>query len=192
MSDVIYPMSAYVPGRSGVRLPSGTPIPPVTNMPTSTVSDPPTFRLHFPEFGDISLYPDGQVQFYLDTSSIALDPVIWGQLMQAGVELFTAHMLALSRFAMQGGVAGGVPGLARGLMTSKSVSKVSVGYDVSVTAMEGAGPWNYTIYGQRFYWLMLMVGRAIAGYEVLGESAPETLSGLVLTWSQGVMMRWGS
>jgi Protein of unknown function (DUF4054) len=173
-----------------IPLPLGTPAPPA--IPTSTISDPPTFRSHFPEFADTTVYPDSQVQFYLDMASVCLDPCVWGSLIQPGVELMTAHMLALSQYAMQGGQAGGVPGLAKGLMTNKSVSKVSVGYDVNVTAMEGAGPWNYTIYGQRFYWLMGMVGRGNGGYEVLGSSASSILSGIALTWSRGVMMRWGS
>lgn len=172
-----------------VPLPRGTPTPPV--IPTSTVSDPPTFRSHFPEFGDTTAYPDTQVQFYLDISSASLDPNQWGTLLQPGVELMTAHMLALSAYAMRGsGAPGSVPGAAGGLVSSKSVSKVSVSYDVSVTAMEGAGPWNYTIYGQRFFWLMRMVG--IGGYEVLGDYAPDTVSGTVLTWARGVMWRWGS
>jgi hypothetical protein len=111
-------------------------------------------------------------------------------MLQPGVELMTAHMLTLSQYAMQGGAAGGAPGGARGLMSSKGVSKVNVGYDVNVTAMEGAGPWNYTMYGQRFFWLMRIVG--IGGYEVLGDLAGESMSGIVLTWSRGVMLRWGS
>jgi hypothetical protein len=36
---------------------------------------------------------------------------------------------------------------------------------------------------------MRMIG--IGGYEVLGDCAPDYLSGIVLTWSRGVMMRWG-
>jgi hypothetical protein len=111
-------------------------------------------------------------------------------MLQVGVELMTAHMLALSQYAMLGGGAGGVPGMAKGLLTSKSVSRVSVGYDVNITGVEGGGPWNYTMYGQRFYWMMRIIG--IGGYEVLGDSAVDNLSGLVLTWSRGVMMRWGS
>ncbi len=179
MSEVLEP----------VPMPQGTP-PVPSGIPTSTVTDPPTFRLHFPEFADTTTYPDAQVQFYIDIASVCLNPYRWGSLLQPGVELMTAHMLALSMYAFLGGQAGGVPGLAKGLMTNKSVSRVSVGYDVNVTAMEGAGPWNYTIYGQRFYWLMRMVG--IGGYEVLSDWAYSELSGVVLTWSHGVMMRWGS
>ena len=160
--------------------------PPV--IPTSTVSDPPTFRSHFPEFADTTVYPDAQVQFGLDISSVCLSPYRWGSLLQVGVELMTAHQLALSQRAMQGGAAGGAPGAAGGLVSNKSVSKVSVGYDVNVTAMEGGGPWNYTTYGQRFYWMMRIVG--IGGYEVLGDWAGFNLSGVVMGWSTGVMYRW--
>ena len=167
-----------------VPLPQGTPTPPV--IPTSTISDPPTFRSHFPEFGDVEAYPNAQVQFYLDISSASLSPYRWGSLIVAGVELMTAHMLAMSAYATQGG-SGGVPGIAKGLMTSKSVSKVSVGYDVSSTSVEGGGPWNYTTYGQRFYWMMRMVG--IGGYEVLSDGACGS-SGMVMGWATGVMNRW--
>jgi hypothetical protein len=178
-------MSEVIP----VPMPAGTPpVPP--GIPTSTVSTPPIFRGHFPEFGDTDTYPDTQVQFYLDVSSVSLPVYRWGSMLQVGVELMTAHMLALSQYAMLGGGAGGVPGMAKGLLTSKSVSRVSVGYDVNITGVEGGGPWNYTMYGQRFYWMMRIIG--IGGYEVLGDSAVDNLSGLVLTWSRGVMMRWGS
>ena len=164
---------------------SGAPV-----VPTSTISDPPTFRLHFPEFADVTTYADPTVQFYLDINSAILPAYRWGSMLQAGVELMTAHMLALSRRAALAGAAGGVPGGSGGPVTSKSVSKVSVGYDVNLTGMEGAGPWNYTMYGQRFYWLMRMVG--IGGYEVLSDWAGYNLSGRVLGWATGVMDRWGS
>ena len=181
MSDVVVaPVAGPVPLDT-----SGAPV-----VPTSTISDPPTFRLHFPEFGDDTVYQDPTVQFYLDINSAILPAYRWGSMLQLGVELMTAHMLALSARAMQSGSAGGTPGAAGGLVTSKSVSKVSVGYDVNSTAVEGAGPWNYTTYGQRFYWLMRMVG--IGGYEVLSDFAGVNLSGVALGWATGVMYRWGS
>jgi len=167
--------------------PPGTPPPPT--LPTSTVSTPPIFRSHFPEFGDVTTYPDTQVQFNLDLSSACLPAERWGSMLQAGVELMTAHMLALSRYAVVGGGSGGAPGMAKGLMTSKGVSKVNVGYDVNVTAVEGGGPWNYTIYGQRFYWMMRIVG--IGGYETLSISTG-AYAGELFTWATGVMYRWGA
>ena len=178
MSEVLAPL-----------LPEGTPPIPVA-LTTSTITDPATFRSHFPEFSDTTIYPDPQVQFFIDIASASLSPCRWGSALQMGVELFTAHMLAMSRASYvrsQGGAAG-VPGAASGLMNSKSVSKVSVGYDVNVTAIEGGGPWNYTSYGQRFLWWLRLFG--MGGYETLAEAGPWISP--MWTWSQGVMYRWGS
>lgn len=163
-----------------------------SGIPTSTITNPATFRAHFPEFADTSRYPDSQVQFWLDIGSVMCSAWVWGNAQQQGAELVCAHFLALGQLARQGASAvGGVPGLARGIMNSKSVSKVSVGYDVGVTAMEGAGPWNYTIYGQQYYWLVLLAGTG--GFEVLGVvNPPMSMVGLVNTWARGVMLAWGS
>ena len=163
-----------------------TTLPDAPVIPTSTVSSPPIFRSHFPEFGDVTIYPDEQVQFDLDLTSASLPACRWGNMLQAGVELMTAHMLALSRYAQVGAAGGGVPGMASGPRSSKSVSKVSVGYDVNVTAIEGGGPWNYTIYGQRFYWMLRLIG--IGGYEAL-SIAPPVLS--TYAWSTAMGMMWG-
>ncbi len=163
-----------------------TTLPDAPVIPTSTISDPPTFRSHFPEFGDDTTYPDTQVQFNLDIASASLNACRWGNMIQAGVELMTAHMLALSRYAQVGAAGGGVPGMASGPKSSKSVSKVSVGFDVNVTAVEGGGPWNYTIYGQRFYWMLRLIG--IGGYEALSISVP--LQTYAWTTALGLMTGW--
>ena len=162
-----------------------------SGIPTSVVSDPPTFRAHFPEFADTTIYPDSATQMWIDSGSVLCPPMRWGRHHQMGVELFTAHMLALQRYSTVrtlGGAPGAVPGLSTGLLNNKSVSKVSVGYDLGTTAYEGAGPWNYTIYGQQFWWWMHLMG--IGGYETLAVGLAETLTGTVLTWSRGVMGNW--
>jgi hypothetical protein len=172
-----------------VPMPAGTP-PVPSGIPTSTVTDPPTFRLHFPAFADTTRYPDPTVQFFIDMATVMCSPGVWCNLQQMGVELMTAHFLAMQQYAMQGGTGPGmVPGMASGVRTSKSVSKVSVGYDASVTAMEGWGPWNYTIYGQQYAWYAQLVGTG--GFEMLGFGN-ELMAGLVWTWARGVMMTWGS
>jgi hypothetical protein len=163
-----------------------TTLPGAPVIPTSTVSDPPTFRSHFPEFADAETYPDTQVQFDLDIASASLSACRWGNMLQAGVELMTAHMLALSRYAQVGAAGGGVPGMASGLVTSKSVSKVSVSRDVNVTAIEGGGPWNYTIYGQRFWWMARLVG--IGGYETLAIAPP--VQAFAWSTAMGMMTAW--
>jgi hypothetical protein len=167
--------------------PGADPIP--SGIPTSTCTNPTTFRQHFPSFVSAT-YPDSQVQFWLDVGSVMCNPGVWGAAQQQGAELICAHFLALGQMAAQGGSAGGVPGMASGLVTNKSVSKVSVGRDVNVTAMEGAGPFNYTTYGQQYYYLMLLAGTG--GYETLSVAYSDSMVGIVNTWARGVMLSYGS
>ena len=180
-------MSDLVPAHP-IVLPPPLIIP--SGIPTSTVTNPATFRAHFPAFADTSKYPDVQVQFQIDVCTVMCDPRVWQQLQQMGVELMTAHFLAMQQYMAQGGVAGGVPGMATGLRSSKSVSKVSVGYDQGLTGMEGWGPWNYTVYGQQYAWYAQLAGTG--GYETLALSNSDALVGTVWTWARGVMMTWGS
>jgi hypothetical protein len=163
---------------------------PPPGVPTSTVTTVALFRAHFPEFASTTTYPDVVVQMFIDTGSVLVRPERWHSLTAFGVELFTAHMLALQQMAMQGGRGGGVPGQARGLQTNKSVSKVSVGYDYSMVGMEGWGIFNLTMYGQQFAFYAELFGTG--GFEVLGIGYEPQLAGVVWTWTNGVMMRWGS
>lgn len=166
------------------------PVPVPFALPPSPYSDVATFRSHYPEFSDTTVYPDGRVQMFLDTGSVMFNPAKWGYYLPMAVELFTAHMLALGQYAAvraAGGGAMAVPGLSSGLMTNKSVSKVSVGYDVTTTAIEGAGPWNYTIYGQQLMWFMSWIGAG--GFETLALTMPG-LAGHVTEWATGVMGLW--
>lgn len=166
---------------------AAVPTPP-WEAPTSMISDPDSFRAAFPEFADPDIYPDPQVQTYLDIGTMLAGPR-WGGLRQTGAHLVCAHMLALSRHAaLRAGAGGGAaPGISTGLLTSKSVSKVSVGYDVGSTGIDGGGPWNYTTYGGQYLWLMKLVGTG--GYETLALGNP-SMAGQVNTWARGVQIGW--
>jgi hypothetical protein len=168
-------------------LPPGTIIPPV-GIPTSTVTNPATFRAHFPVFASATTYPDVAVQAFIDVGSIMLSASRWCELQQMGVELFTAHMLSMQQYSMQGSAAG-VPGAPRGLMTNKAVSKVSVGYDYAMTGTEGWGIFNSTSYGQQliFFWSLVGAGP----YEALQDVTVSSM-GLMWGWSTSLLFRWGS
>jgi hypothetical protein len=47
---------------------------------------------------------------------------------------------------------------ASGIVSSKSVDKVSVSYDTSGAMEAGAGHWNLTTYGTRYIRLVKLVG----------------------------------
>jgi hypothetical protein len=162
--------------------------PPPSGIPTSDVLTVATFREHRPEFANDTTYPDSVVQLYLDTGSVMMTQYMWGGMRLLGVELFACHMLALQQYATRSMT--GIPGAGVGVPTSKSVSKVSVSYDVTLSSMEGGGPWNLTIYGQQWLWLVQLVGTG--GFEVLSIGYGYDMIGRVNTWQLGVQMAFGS
>lgn len=120
---------------------------------------PGSFRANFPEFADAAIYPDATVSYWLGIGIKMLRPDRWGDLLDHGLELFTAHHIALARQAVQAAASGGTPGANTGVVTSEAVDKVSVSYDAGSTTLDtGAGHWNATMYGVQFLQLARMAG----------------------------------
>lgn len=119
----------------------------------------PVFRNRYPEFADLSLYPASTVDYYLGLSEKLINnPARWGDVEDDGRMLFVAHHLVLERRALNDAAKGNVPGMASGPVNSRSVDKVSVGYDTQAGTIPGAGHWNLTQYGIRLKMLFDIVG----------------------------------
>lgn len=77
-------------------------------------------------------------------------------------EQWVAHQIVLEKQAIAAAAAGGDPGTKIGVISSKSVNGVSVGFDVGAVTggnmQENAGYYNQTVYGIRFYRLMRLRG----------------------------------
>ena len=116
------------------------------------------FRSDFSEFANVASFPDSAVQRYISLSTLLIDPVRWGANADYGTELYVAHHLAMDAQNQLIASAGGIPGAIKGPETSKSVDKVSVSRDSGSVTTDGAGMWNLTVYGIRFYQLMMMMG----------------------------------
>ncbi|WP_046336510.1 DUF4054 domain-containing protein [Xenorhabdus bovienii] len=116
------------------------------------------FRTDFPEFSDNTRYPDAAIQFYLGQADTVLDQDRHGDQFIYLAELFTAHYVELKGKAIAGASVSGVNTAGGGVVTSKSVDKVSVGYDTSGIINPEAGFWNNTAYGREFYWWWSMFG----------------------------------
>lgn len=117
------------------------------------------FRAAFPEFQDTVAYPDGSVDFNLVIGRSVTGYEAWGDDMYpVGVYLATAHNLSLSASAGAEAAAGGAPGTARGIVSSESADKASVAFDTTTASEEGAGNWNLTTYGQRWYHFAMIFG----------------------------------
>ena len=113
--------------------------------------DSATFRADFPAFTH-ALYPDASVDFWIRIGGLLLRPERWADLLDVGIELFTAHNLTLERLAAANGGAQG------GVVSGKTVDKLSITYDASAGIIPDAGHWNLTTYGTRFLWLLNMAG----------------------------------
>lgn len=116
------------------------------------------FRQDFPEFADASIYTDSQVMLWLGVSLLLVNECRWGDLYNLGIELVTAHHLAIAMRDQTAAAVGGVPGTMTGPLASKSVDKVSASYDTSAATLDNAGFWALTSYGMRFLTLARMMG----------------------------------
>lgn len=132
---------------------------------------PASFVFDFPEFGNQSQYPPAVITYYIALANILLVPPRWGgssppapptnpptALIDFAAELFVAHYITLEYQAQKAAAAGAPPGQQTGVVSGKSVGPISVSYDNMVTALENAGQWGLTIYGQRFWQLAEMAG----------------------------------
>lgn len=116
------------------------------------------FRTDFPEFTDITRYPDSAVTFYLSQADNLLDQNRFGGQFVYLAELFTAHYTELRGRRSAQAALGAVNSSGGGILTSKSVDKVSASYDVSGIINPDAGFWNNTDYGREFFWWWEMSG----------------------------------
>ena len=121
---------------------------------TVTVS---SFRTTFTAFSDTTKYPDTLVNFFIALYVQMVNADRWGDQTDFGVSLAVAHNLALEAMNNKAANMGGIPGQV-GIVNSKSVDKVSVGYDVTTGTQEGAGFWHMTNYGTRDYRYAMMFG----------------------------------
>lgn len=142
------------------------------------------FRGTYPEFGSTAFFPDPQVDYWLQTAALMLNEERWGTWYDLGISLYAAHNLSIERTAIKEGKVGNAPGAAKGVQNSGSVDKVSYGFDTTTASEEGGGHWNLTIYGQRLYRMIKMVG---AGpIQVQSESLPNVSAA---AWA-GPLLGW--
>lgn len=116
------------------------------------------FRGHFSEFGDLLVFPDAQIEFYLGIAPNLVNSERWGSSFDLGVELFIAHNITLDARAVRDAKTGQLPGAVTGPVSGRSVDKVSVSYDTSAAAERDQGHWNLTVYGLRYIRLGRMFG----------------------------------
>lgn len=112
----------------------------------------------FPEFGDTTRYPASQVDYWLGIADAQVSKDRFGTSRDLAVMLFVAHNIVLSARSVVTAATGGAVGAPLAVASSKSVGGASISYDTSLTAIPGAGVWNATSYGQRYYQMLRAFG----------------------------------
>lgn len=120
---------------------------------------PDFFRQTFPQFSNATTYPDIPIQMRLNLVDAMMSESRFGTDVFPYVAcLFVAHYLALSVADNRSAATGGAGGVNTGIMTAKSVDKVSASYDTSNTLNPDAGFWNNTRYGSEFWEYLMIFG----------------------------------
>ncbi len=114
----------------------------------------------FPEFGSAVTYPAATINFWIAQAVNQVSATAFP--VQANYDyaslLFVAHNVSLAARAATG-AARNAPGEVAGPYSSKSVGGVSKSMDVGAVTNAGAGFWNTTSYGVRYY-QMIKAGAA--------------------------------
>jgi len=120
---------------------------------------PQSFRDQFEAFADPMEYSDAMISVYNTIAIALLNADVWDpNVLDYGTCLFIAHHLVLDRRDAATVAAGGVGGLVQGVLTSKSVDRVSASYDTAAVTMTDGAYWNMTTYGIRFLQLSRYMG----------------------------------
>lgn len=109
-----------------------------------------TFRANFPEFTDITKYPDSMITLWSTIATAQIVSDKWGDIVNQAIELYTAHNVLLAY--------NNKLGKRTAIQQSKSVGNVSVSHDTTSSIELNAGHWNLTTYGQMFIRLSRLYG----------------------------------
>lgn len=115
------------------------------------------FRLDFPEFADVSRFPDSALNFWAGIGEKLISSDRFGDLYSQALNLFTAHNITLAAGNVLTAASGGLPGSGSGIVSSKAVGSVSVSYDTGAAMMTNAGHWNQTVYGRQYIQLVRLM-----------------------------------
>lgn len=122
------------------------------------------FRANYPAFTNATTFPVDAVDYYLGLGYALMNAARWGAQLDLAVQLYTAHNLVLEARMNAEANNGGIPGAngsGLGVVNSKAVGKVSIGYDVSAVTKaqeQFAGDYGLTLYGLRLWKLIRLFG----------------------------------
>jgi hypothetical protein len=132
---------------------------------------PAQFVADFPAFNNPDQYPENTIQMYLTLANASLSAPRFGQMLNIATELFVAHFLTLDYMDARSARAGNPMGQQAGAIGSKSVGGVSINYALGYDTEPGAGHWNLSTFGKRYYRICQMAG--MGGVQITGAQTEQ-------------------
>ena len=136
------------------------------------------FTADYPEFADQTRFPESAVNYWIGIAYVLLTLPLYGtsfwdttpgpyippgqtlgrSIQDYGVELFTAHNLALEVQAQDASTLNATPGTVGGSITGRTVNGLTIVYDTAGSLEKDGGHYNLTTYGRRFLRMVKTVG----------------------------------
>lgn len=113
--------------------------------------DAAAFRVIFPEFGNELTFPAALINHWLVFATAKVNAKAFGVVTETAIGLLAAHHITIGRQGEKTAEFGGNIGEMTGPKSGSTVDKVSGTYDTGAATIEGAGDYNLTTYGVRFY-----------------------------------------
>jgi hypothetical protein len=117
-----------------------------------------SFKAAFPAFTSDTDYPIPMLTYQLSLAVKLHNADRWGELLDDGIMLWTAHMITLEQQSSAAAAAGQSAGAITGPLASASGDGLSYSRNVSAAVLDGEGHWNLTSYGLRWKQMARMMG----------------------------------
>lgn len=116
-----------------------------------------SFINYFPAFTNQTQFPPDRVQVFIDLANLQVDSK-FGSLQAYVAGLWAAHNIVIEEQQANSVNQGLLPGDTVGVLKTVSAGTTSTTWDTNIAVIEGAGQWNTTFYGRRYYEYNRMFG----------------------------------
>lgn len=119
--------------------------------------DASTFRALLPEFDDTKKYKTATINVWINQGSATVNGAALSGRRDLVLAYYVAHHLVLGE-RNKAAAKRGAPGQATNVISGKNAGGLSLTYDTTIASDEGAGHWNLTDYGKRYWKMVRMAG----------------------------------
>ena len=115
------------------------------------------FRELLPAFSDSTVYPDDEIQSFINLAVVNFNGCFWGSRLQVGEAMWVAHWLTIAGSSSNMPATIPMPSFA----ISKKVGDTSITYSDKILEQQMQNPYLRTPYGQQYWFMVQHLGPCI-------------------------------